>query len=166
MVSVVFESLVLVDWSNKEDKCISCLLTSLEPLVVGPCFSVICDVLLDLDSVGEPVLGDGLCELNWVVEDIGPGLDSVDVIIHACACAEGVWEIPEDGSDVLESRDWVEVLEVIEGRDSLVDEWLADVHAVLDLIKVVVAIVSIPGFGRMCCTVKALRPFLFACSTG
>ena len=139
VVSEVFKSLVLIDWSNKEDKSISCLLTSIEPLVVGPCLSVICDVLLDLHSMSEPVLGDSLCELNWVVEDIRPGLDGVDIIIHTFTSAEGVWEIPEDSSDVLESRDWVEVLEVIEGRDSLVDEWLTDVHAVLDFIKVVVA---------------------------
>ena len=96
-------------------------------------------VLLDLGAVLEPVTGDSVSEHNWVVENLSPVQNSIDVVIHPCASIERFWESPEDSTDVLESRNGMEVSKVIESGNSLVDEWLVDLHAVLKLVEVVVS---------------------------
>lgn len=48
------------------------------------------NVGLDLSLVEEVVLGDDLCELSWVLEDLSPGLDGLDVISHSPAGVESL----------------------------------------------------------------------------
>lgn len=59
------------------------------------------DISLNLSLVEEVVLGKGGSELSWVCEDGSPGLDVSNVIIHAFAGVESLWDL-EDSKTELE----------------------------------------------------------------
>ena len=103
-----------------------------------PVLLLLGNVFLDLGTVLEPVGGDFVGESDWMMEDVCPLLNSGDIIIHSRASVECIWKCPEDCTNMLESRNGVEMFEVIKSRDSLVNEWLVDLHAVLDLVEVIV----------------------------
>ena len=51
------------------------------------------NVTLDLLLVERVVLGELLRQLGWVSEDLGPGLNRCDIIVHVLAGAEGLRDL-------------------------------------------------------------------------
>jgi len=131
----------IFDRLNRADEAsddVGGIITSREVVLGGPVLILLGDVLLDGGAVEEPVLADGLAELGGLFEDLSPGLDSGDVVVHASAASDGVWELPNDITEVLDGGDGVEALDVRDGLLALLDEVVGVVEADTQLIELVV----------------------------
>ena len=73
------------------------------------------------------------------MEDIGPFFDGSNVFVHAFAGLNSVWKHPDDLADILNTSDKFQVLEIIEGLLSFIDNWFLAFEAALELNKVVVS---------------------------
>ena len=127
------------NWSKQVDKGSGCIITSIKVSLSMPVFLLLMDCLFDLSAVEEPSPGDKLGEFNWMAENISPVLNGGDVLVHSFACLNGVWEHPDNLSNVLNSSDELQVLEVIKSHFNLVDEVVTSLEAVLELDQVVMA---------------------------
>ena len=90
-----------LDWSKKLDKCRSSIVASLKVLMGGPIMLLLLDVGLDSLSVSEPSLSDSLSQVDWVLENICPILDSFDIVIHVVTGLDGVWQHPDHIANIL-----------------------------------------------------------------
>ena len=68
---------------------------------------------LDFISVEEPSLCNKLGKLNWMVENFSPLFNGCDVIVHALASLDGIREHPYHFTDILNTRDKFQVLEIV-----------------------------------------------------
>merc|ERR1719225_1012320 len=65
------------------------VLASVEVATSGPVSLFLCDVFLNLASVQEPVLGNSLGKLGGLSENLSPGLDGSEIIVHTLAGGHG-----------------------------------------------------------------------------
>ena len=88
----------------------------------------------------QEVLGNGLDQFGWVSEDGGPVLNLLDVALNVLAGLEIGWQLNEDLSNLLDARDDVSNILLLDVLDSGVDlsgKILRVLQALLDLRKVV-----------------------------
>ena len=83
------DNLVGGNGADSLSESISGIDTSIEVLLLVPVKLLISDINLDDVAVQEPVLGNSLGQQCWLGEDLSPGLNGCDVIIHALACGHG-----------------------------------------------------------------------------
>lgn len=101
----------LWDWADGEDGNVSNLLTSILEVSAGEVWGDLADVGQDGAVVLENVGGDNFQELGWVLEDLSPLLDSIEVTLNAGAVLEVGWDIGDDLTELSNSlKDILEVL--------------------------------------------------------
>ena len=91
------------------------VLASVEVATSGPVSLFLCDVSLNLASVQEPVLGNSLGKLGGVSENLSPGLDGSDIIVHTLAGGHGRANLVPCLAGVLEALEVVSSFEVSDG---------------------------------------------------
>ena len=131
------------DWPKKIDESSSGIVSGIEPVSRCPVCLFFVNGLLDLGSVENPPFVDCLNKGEWMVEDICPLLNGINIILDTFAVLHGVWEHPDDGTDVFDTIDEVEVFEVIQSGLDLFEHGLGTFEAALELSKVVVACKSV-----------------------
>jgi len=97
------------------------------------------DILLDGGAVEEPIFADSFTELDRLLEDNSPLLDGCDVLVHALAISDSVWQIPDDLAEVLNGREQVQGLDVSESLLAVLCELIRVTHASTKLVKVIVS---------------------------
>lgn len=78
------------NWSDKSNEDVSDVLTSGEVVFVIPVVLLLLDSILDVALVKKPVLANSLGKLRRLSEDLTPGLDTGEIILHAGARVQGV----------------------------------------------------------------------------
>lgn len=103
------------------------------------------NVLLDLDTMEEPVLRCFLSEFRWLSEDGGPLLNSLNVLVDigVVTSFDSVWEHPNDITNILDSFDDFSVSEMGNEVLSILLEWADILHASLKIIEMVISSESI-----------------------
>ena len=122
---------ILWDWANRLDHDVSDVLTGVLELVVVEVSWNGGDVLGDIGEVLDNVRGEELDEGNWVLEDLAPLLDSLEVTLHAVAVLEVVWKVLDDLANVTDSGNDVSEVTLLEGLDG-VGDLLGNIWGVLD----------------------------------
>jgi len=116
------------------------IITGIVVVSGGPVFLGLANIGEDSGPVGEEVLGQGGNELGGVLEDLGPVLNSLDVLLHVLAVSEVLGKLLDDVSNFLNSLDdvlEVSLGEVRNGVGDLLLEGLGVGEALLDLRKVI-----------------------------
>ena len=128
------------DWANGKNDGVGNILSSIVVLgsvVVGGGLG---DISGDILPVCEEVLGQGADESDWILEDLGPVLDLLDIIIHGLAVIKVLWELLDDLTKLLNSLDHVLDISLGEIRNGIGDlhlEGLTVLKALFDLWKVI-----------------------------
>ena len=133
---------VVSSWSDrakKVDKSSCCIITGVKVSFCMPVFLLLMDGFFNLSAMEQPPSCYKLSEFNWMVENIRPIFDGSDVIVHAFTCLHSVWKHPNNLSNVLNSSDEFQVLEVIKCNLNLVDKVVSPLEAVLKLDQMVVS---------------------------
>ena len=88
----------------------------------------------------EPVLGDLLRKGEWLLKDLGPVLNSCDIIsqILTLAVVKGIWQVVDDFTDVLDPVDEISSFDIGKGCLSIGDNDFTSLEALLDLCHVIV----------------------------
>ena len=136
-----------LDGANGEGKGISSVDTSLEVVTGGPVGLLGSEVSLDLSSVEDPVFGDGAGESGGLGEDLGPGLNGGDVLIHTLAGGHGGANLVPDDTSILDSLEEVTGLEFTDGDLGVRDDLLSTLEAGLNFGEVVVTSHSVHETG-------------------
>jgi len=128
-----------LDGTDGLGECLGGVNTGVEVGTSGPVSLLLGDVGLDGLSVEQPSLANGLGKSCWLGEDLSPGLNSGDVLIHALAGGHGGAKLVPDGTGLLDSLEELASLEVTEGDSNVSVDLLATLVASLNLGEVVVS---------------------------
>ena len=127
------------NWTNGEDHDVGNIFTGRLVLGGGEVGGDLGNITGNLGEVGDNVGGEGHDELGWVLEDLAPGLNSLDVTIHTLAVLEVFWEVLDNGAnggDTLNDISEVLLLEVLDGGGDLLCNIWSVLDAGLDLWKI------------------------------
>ena len=78
-----------------------------------------------------------------MIEDISPSFNSINIILHSFAVLNSVWEHPNDRTNIFNTINEMELLEVIESLLNFVKHWLSSIKATLELSQMVMASKSV-----------------------
>jgi len=98
--------------------------------------------------VEDPSLSNSLDQFGWVLEDISPGHDGAHIVIHTFAARDGVWEHPDDVTEVLDTLDEVQSFKVSHSFLGVISKRLDVFHACAELFKMVITSKSINQTGH------------------
>jgi hypothetical protein len=141
-VQGIASTLRSLDWSDSDGHEGSKVLTSLEVLLGVPVSLSKGSVGLDGLLVEEPVLRESSGQLGWLFEDLSPLLNGGDVVTHAFAGTQSVWELEDGEADLKDALSDVvptTLLEVTDSGVNLAVHELGSLEAGLDFNEVVVS---------------------------
>ena len=90
----------------------------------------------------EPVLAGDLRHLEWVLEDLGPVLDNLDIgfeLGELPTTADSIGKHPDEVAEVASELHQMEALDVIEGSHGVFGKRLKISHATFELGAMVIA---------------------------
>ena len=113
--NIVVESMVdtWFDWSKKFDKGSSSIITSFKVLMNSPVMLLFLDICLDCFSMRKPSLSNTFSKMNWMLENVSPLFDGIDIIIHIITRLDCIWKHPDHITDIFCSSDQVQTLDII-----------------------------------------------------
>ena len=123
--------------SNEVGEDFSGVLTGSKVILCGIVGLLLVDLLLDFNTVEEPVLGDGLSKNLWLLEDTSPFLNACHIVIETLAACDGVWEQPDDVTDVMGTSNHLTAFNIVKSGLSILDKRINILHASAELVKVV-----------------------------
>jgi len=98
---------LLLDGANKCHNDISGVLARKIVVLGVPVDLLLCDISLDILTMEEPVMVDGLSKRDWLLEDDSPRLDERNIVVHASAARNGFGKLPDDLAHILGRLDKV-----------------------------------------------------------
>jgi hypothetical protein len=113
--------------------------TGLEVLSGGPVSGDGLHVLVDHGEIEEGVLSGALEELDGGLEDLGPLLNFLPVVIHTFAGGQSRGEHTSESTEVLQRVDDVLLREVADNKLALGLDVLSALEALLEFVEVVIA---------------------------
>ena len=129
---------MLGNGSNEVSEDISSVDTGRKVLLCEIVGLLLVDLLLDLNTVEEPVLSDGLSKSLWLLEDSSPFLNAAHIFIETFAASDCVWEHPEDIADVLGTSNHLTTFDIVKSGLSILNKRINIRHASAKLVKVVI----------------------------
>ena len=129
---------MLGNGSNEVSEDISSVDTGRKVLLCEIVGLLLVDLLLDLNTVEEPVLSDGLSKSLWLLEDCSPFLNAAHIFIETFAASDCVWEHPEDIADVLGTSNHLTTFDIVKSGLSILNKRINIRHASAKLVKVVI----------------------------
>ena len=129
---------MLGNGSNEVSEDISSVGTGCKVLLCEIVGLLLVDLLLDLNTVEEPVLSDGLSKSLWLLEDSSPFLNAAHIFIETFAASDCVWEHPEDIADVLGTSNHLTTFDIVKSGLSILNKRINIRHASAKLVKVVI----------------------------
>ena len=114
------------------------VLTCIEVVLRAKVGLLFVNLLLDFNTIEEPVLSDGLSKGFRLSEDTSPFLNAAHILIEVLAACDCVWEQPDNITNVVGTSNHLTTFDIVKSGLSILDKRINIRHASAELVKVVI----------------------------